>query len=48
MQNKKFATAINCIDGRVQQPVLEWAQQTLQVDYVWIRSQSQGLILSSL
>lgn len=47
MQNKKFATAINCIDGRVQQPVLEWAQQTLQVDYVdQITEPGADLVLS--
>lgn len=32
--SKKFATAINCIDGRVQKPVTEYIQKTFNVDYV--------------
>lgn len=32
--DKKFATAINCIDGRAQEPVLEYMQKTFGVDYV--------------
>ncbi len=31
---KKFATAINCIDGRVQKPVTDYIQKTFSVDYV--------------
>jgi len=31
---KEFATAINCIDGRAQKPVLEYMQKTFNVDYV--------------
>ena len=31
---KKFATAINCIDGRVQKPVAEFIQKSFSVDYV--------------
>jgi carbonic anhydrase len=31
---KKFATAINCMDGRVQKPVIEYMQQNFGVDYV--------------
>ncbi len=31
---KKFATAINCIDGRVQKPVIEYMQKSFGVDYV--------------
>ena len=31
---KKFATAINCMDGRVQKPVTEYTQKTFGVDYV--------------
>jgi hypothetical protein len=31
---KKFATAINCIDGRVQKPVAEYMQKNFSVDYV--------------
>lgn len=29
-----FATAINCIDGRVQGPVIEWLKGHLGVDYI--------------
>ncbi|NGX48718.1 MAG: hypothetical protein K940chlam5_00308 [Candidatus Anoxychlamydiales bacterium] len=32
--NKKFATAINCMDGRVQLPVIHWLKKEAQVDYV--------------
>jgi len=31
---KEFATAINCIDGRVQKPVAEYIQKGFGVDYV--------------
>jgi len=31
---KEFATAINCIDGRVQKPVAEYIQKNFRVDYV--------------
>ncbi|HKQ76237.1 MAG TPA: carbonic anhydrase [Blastocatellia bacterium] len=34
MRDGKFATAINCIDGRVQVPVLDWIRSYLNVDYV--------------
>ena len=34
MMRGKFATAINCIDGRVQTPVLDWMKLHLNVDYV--------------
>jgi len=30
----KFATAINCMDGRVQLPVINWLKDNLSVDYV--------------
>jgi carbonic anhydrase len=30
----KFATAINCMDGRVQLPVINWLKENLAVDYV--------------
>jgi carbonic anhydrase len=30
----KFATAINCMDGRVQLPVLEYIKNKYKVDYV--------------
>jgi hypothetical protein len=31
---KKFATAINCIDGRTQRPVIDFIQNTFDIDYV--------------
>ena len=31
---KKFATAINCIDGRVQKPIAEYIEKSFNVDYV--------------
>lgn len=34
MEKHKFATAINCIDGRVQNPVSEWMKEHLNVHYV--------------
>ena len=34
MTNKIFATAINCMDGRVQIPVIEWLKRQYGVDYV--------------
>lgn len=34
MTNKIFATAINCMDGRVQVPVIEWLKRQYGVDYV--------------
>ena len=34
MTRSRFATAINCIDGRVQTPVLDWMKLHLNVDYV--------------
>jgi len=30
----KFATAINCMDGRVQLPVINWLRENVAVDYV--------------
>ncbi len=30
----RFGTAINCIDGRVQQPVADWVRKNYGVDYV--------------
>jgi len=32
--DKKFGTAINCMDGRVQIPVIEWLKKQYDVDYV--------------
>ena len=34
MTRHKFATAITCIDGRVQQPVADWMRLHLNVEYV--------------
>lgn len=30
----KFATAIECIDGRTKKPIIDWVQQHLSVDFV--------------
>ncbi len=32
--NKKFATAINCMDGRAQEPVIEYAKKVFGADHV--------------
>jgi len=32
--SKTFATAINCMDGRAQKPVIEYIQKNFKVDYV--------------
>ncbi|MCP4247033.1 MAG: hypothetical protein GY778_08280 [bacterium] len=34
MADGTFATAVNCIDGRVQEPVTRWMCQRLGVDFV--------------
>jgi len=34
MSKGKFGTAINCIDGRVQLPVIEWMKKTFGFDYI--------------
>jgi len=34
MGHGKFVTVINCIDGRVQFPVLNWMKDFFQADYV--------------
>lgn len=34
MSQEKFATAINCMDGRVQEPVAKWIKERFEVDYV--------------
>lgn len=34
MEKSKFATAINCIDGRVQGPVSAWMKEYFHVHYV--------------
>jgi carbonic anhydrase len=34
MRNGAFAAAINCMDGRVIEPVMHWMREQLGVDYV--------------
>jgi len=34
MSDKKFATAVNCMDGRTQLPVAEFMKKMFKVDYV--------------
>ena len=34
MTKETFATAINCMDGRTQEPVMSWAKKAFEVDYV--------------
>ena len=34
IKNKKFATAINCMDGRTQIPVNEWLKKEFGADYI--------------
>jgi len=34
MSNQKFATAINCMDGRVQTPVIKWLKNEYKVNYI--------------
>ncbi|GAA0454529.1 carbonic anhydrase [Alkalibacillus silvisoli] len=34
MSEASFATAINCMDGRVQEPVTNWLRDNFQVQYV--------------
>ncbi|MCX5998743.1 MAG: hypothetical protein NTU41_03915 [Chloroflexi bacterium] len=34
MHGGKFGTAINCMDGRVQLPIIDWLKQNYALDYV--------------
>jgi hypothetical protein len=34
MKKYKFATALNCMDGRVQIPIIEFLKKKFKVDYV--------------
>lgn len=34
MENTKFATCLNCLDGRVQLPIIQWIKENYQVGYV--------------
>jgi hypothetical protein len=48
MGNGKFVTAVNCMDGRVQLPVIEWLKATYPVEYVdMITEPGPNKILSS-
>ena len=33
MKNKKFASIINCMDGRTQLPVAQWVMENYGIDY---------------
>jgi len=34
MENNKFATCLNCLDGRVQLPIIQWIKENYEVDYI--------------
>lgn len=34
MTKETFATAINCMDGRTQEPIISWVKKTFEVSYV--------------
>lgn len=34
MKKGKFATALNCIDGRFQEPLIKFAQEKLKIDFL--------------
>jgi len=34
VKGKKFATALNCMDGRVQEPVIKFLKEKYKVDFV--------------
>ena len=34
MARGKFGTALNCMDGRVQLPVIDWMKEQLRLDYI--------------
>lgn len=34
MEPKTFVTAINCMDGRVQEPVIDWLKKHFNADYI--------------
>jgi len=34
MDDKKFMTCLNCIDGRAQLPVIQWIRKSYDIDYV--------------
>ena len=39
MSMPSFATSINCIDGRVQNPISEWIKKNYSVDFVDVLSE---------
>ncbi|ADL12881.1 carbonic anhydrase [Acetohalobium arabaticum] len=44
---KEFLTAINCMDGRVQEPVIQWLQEEYRKEYVdMITEPGPNLILA--
>ncbi len=48
MPQNTFATAITCIDGRVQQPIVDWMKLNLNVRYVdLITEPGPDMVLSS-
>jgi hypothetical protein len=40
MREYRFGTAMNCIDGRVQEPVSQWLRATYHLDYVDVITES--------
>lgn len=34
MENARFITAINCIDGRTIIPLIEWIKKNIKIDYI--------------
>jgi hypothetical protein len=34
MKDKSFVTALNCIDGRVQEPVIRFLREKYKIDFV--------------
>ena len=34
MSDKRFVTAVNCMDGRVQLPVISWLKQEYHAEYI--------------
>ena len=48
LDESKFATAINCIDGRTQLPVINFVKETYQIDYVdMITSPGADLVMAT-
>jgi hypothetical protein len=49
MEHGKFGTAINCMDGRTQLPVIAWMKKNADVDYVDMITEPgpEGILASS-